>query len=67
MRNESRSENSQIFQLHYLFQIRVAGDIFVSEENIKENLPDFQDYLNNTCTMWVIFYYDWYNPSIQAF
>ena len=40
-----------MFQLHYLFQIRVAGDIFVSEENIEET--DFQNYLNNTCTMWV--------------
>ena len=40
-----------MFQLHYLFQIRVAGDIFVSGENIEENLPDFQEYLDNTCTM----------------
>ena len=45
---------SWIFQFHYLFQTRVAGDIFVSGENIEENLPDFQDYVNNTCTMYVI-------------
>ena len=49
-RTDYKQINKSIFQFHYLFQIRVAGDIFVSGEN----LPDFQDFQDNTCTMWVM-------------
>ena len=38
-----------IFQQHFLFQIRVVGDIFISGDYFEEDVPDIKHYLNKTC------------------
>ena len=48
---DSKAQNVNLkIQIHFLFLIRVAGDIFSSMENIEEKVQDFQDYLNTICT-----------------
>ena len=42
-----------LFQQHFLFQIRIVGDIFISGDYIEEDVTDIQSYLNQTCKKWV--------------
>ena len=42
-----------IFQQHFLFQIRIVGDIFISGDYIEQDVPDIQHYLDNNCRKWV--------------
>ena len=42
-----------MFQQHFLFQIRIVGDIFISGDYIEQDVPDIQHYLDNTCRKWV--------------
>ena len=38
------------FQLHFLYQIRVIGDMYVLQDDVQQIVPDFQEYLNGICT-----------------